>query len=346
MDISKLNQYKEEGWLMNQFHPTLPLIIWNYTQQTQYEQIWDEITLMARGLVTDTDGNIVSRGFPKFFNIEEERHTPTDDFEVFEKLDGQYIGVFWYNGEMVVNSRGSFDSKYVIEAKRILNEKYPYFEKIKVGEYHTICFELIGFEQIVVNYPEIDLILTGIFHNQLDCENILDDEVVKVLNWVGMEAVQRYSGLDYRNIKNLNWENSEGFVVRFSNGQRCKIKFEDYVRLHSTMTGLTTGKIYRALKDGQSISSILENVPDEFYGLVHSVEQEFRNRYFEIEDLSKRYFEYFKPWLDNYGRKYFFDKVSQLLIHPYKSVVISMIDNKFHDRIIWQYLEPEQSVKI
>lgn len=52
-DINTLNQYKEDGLLMNQSHPTLPLIIWNYSCSTQYTGDWDEITLQCRALVTD-----------------------------------------------------------------------------------------------------------------------------------------------------------------------------------------------------------------------------------------------------------------------------------------------------
>ncbi len=68
MNIDTLNQYKDQGLLMNQFHPTHPLIIWNYTPKVQYEQLWDEITRQCRALVADLDGTIVSRGFSKFFN--------------------------------------------------------------------------------------------------------------------------------------------------------------------------------------------------------------------------------------------------------------------------------------
>lgn len=72
--INTLNRYKEDGLLINQSHPTLPLIIWNYTVRTQYEGLWDKITVNCRGLVTDLDGNVVSKGFPKFWNWEENRH--------------------------------------------------------------------------------------------------------------------------------------------------------------------------------------------------------------------------------------------------------------------------------
>jgi len=94
--LSKLNKYHNDGLLYKQTHPTLPLTIWNYTPEVQYGEKWDEVTLACRGLVTDNEGNIVARPFKKFFNIEENKHTPTQDFEVFEKMDwffGYYIQI-------------------------------------------------------------------------------------------------------------------------------------------------------------------------------------------------------------------------------------------------------------
>ncbi|NBU99435.1 MAG: hypothetical protein EBS19_14710 [Spirochaetia bacterium] len=68
--LEKLNEYHEKGLVYKQIHPTLPLTIWNYSEKVQYENLWDEITLMCRGLVTDNDGNIIARPFKKFFNID------------------------------------------------------------------------------------------------------------------------------------------------------------------------------------------------------------------------------------------------------------------------------------
>ena len=81
-----LNRYHEEGLVYKQVHPTLPLTIWNYSEKVQYENLWDDVTLQTRGLVTDDKGNVVARPFKKFFNIEEGKHTPTEEFEVFEVL--------------------------------------------------------------------------------------------------------------------------------------------------------------------------------------------------------------------------------------------------------------------
>lgn len=343
-NIETLNQYKKDGWLYNQSHPVHPLLIWNYSIKTQYEGFWDGITLQARGLVTDLDGNVVAKGFPKFFNIEENRHIPTDDFEVFEKLDGQLILVFWYKYEMIVASRGSFTSKYAKEAKRILDEKYPEFEKTtKQNSYQTTyCFELIGFEQIVVSYPEPDLILTGCFYKSKyegwNDSNIYDICKRPFNDWP--KLVKKYSGLDWKNVKQLNWKNSEGFVVRFGNGQRCKIKFEDYIKLHRQMTNLSTTAIWEALKEGKPVSTILNDVPDEFYSKVHEYENELKERFNHINTGVIAYFNYFKPLLQ-YRRKLFAERIIKLLVEPYKSSVLAMIDNKNYDELIWEFIKPK-----
>lgn len=336
MNIQTLNEYKENGLLTNQSHPTLPLLIWNYSTKVQYEQLWDEITLQCRALVTDLDGNVISRGFSKFFNIEENRHEPTDDFEVWEKLDGQYISAFWYNGEMVVNSRGSFTSPYAIEARRILDETYPKFkDHSQVGL--TYCFELIGFEQIVVSYPQCDLICTGIFDVYGNEFNL---RLSNALDLASINIVRRHNGLDWQNIKQLNWQNAEGFVVRFSNGSRCKIKFEDYVKLHRQMTNLSTVGIWEALMEGKPVSSILNDVPDEFFEKIHQYETELKAHYIFIETFVKNEIKQ----IPNLGYR---KEIAQWIFNPLnelsgkEAIAFAMLDGKDYSKMIWKMIKPK-----
>ena len=125
MQLNKqtLDQYVEDGWLIKQTHPRLPLTIYNYSRATQYEERWDEITLQCRGLIVDDKGNVVARPFKKFFNIEEAKHTATEDYTVYEKLDGSLIILFFYAGNWLFASRGSFISDQAIMAKKI-SKKY------------------------------------------------------------------------------------------------------------------------------------------------------------------------------------------------------------------------------
>ena len=119
-----LEQYSRTGHLFKQTHRTLPLSIWNYSPEVQYNQKWDEITLQCRGLVTDNNGDVIAYPFKKFFNIEENRHTPTENFEVYEKMDGSLGILFFYEGKWVVATRGSFTSPQSVKARELLDTKY------------------------------------------------------------------------------------------------------------------------------------------------------------------------------------------------------------------------------
>jgi RNA ligase len=82
---------------------------------------------------------VVARPFKKFFNIEEGKHTPTSEFEVFDKMDGSCIILFYYNNEWIFATRGSFTSAQAIKAKE-LSFKYPLDE---LDKNNTYVFEII-----------------------------------------------------------------------------------------------------------------------------------------------------------------------------------------------------------
>jgi RNA ligase len=139
--LKELDELSVKGLVTKQVHKNLPLSIWNYSPKAQYESAWDQypLLLQTRGLIMDNDGNVVARPFKKFFNIEENRHTPTQDFEVFEKMDGSCIILFYYNDEWIFATRGSFTSEQAIKAKE-LSSKYP-LENLDKN--NTYLFEII-----------------------------------------------------------------------------------------------------------------------------------------------------------------------------------------------------------
>ena len=95
IDFKIINDYKEKGLIIINKHPSLNIFIINYTEKVQYDGLWDSFLLQARGLVVDEEGNIVARPFKKFFNIEENKYTPTSKFDVYEKMDyDKFISTF------------------------------------------------------------------------------------------------------------------------------------------------------------------------------------------------------------------------------------------------------------
>jgi len=337
MKTETLHKYQSDGLLYSQTHPTLPLTIWNYTEKVQYEGLWDEVTLSCRGLVTDDNGNIVARPFRKFFNIEENKHTPTEYFEVYEKVDGSLITVFNYNGEWIVSSRGSFTSDQAIAAQRLFNGLK---NTDALEEAATYLFELVApWNRIVVNYGDAEeLILLGARTSTYEGSWQDIYEVSKVL---GCKVVKRYDGInDYSTLKGMVEDNHEGFVVRFSNGDRMKVKGEEYIRLHRVMTNLSTTAVWEVLANGGSMDTLLKDVPDEFYDKIKEYENFLIDTFWLYESHSKSLFR--AIYKDGMSAKRFSEFVNKQNL-PYQSLLWCQFNMKMerYSEIIWKYIKPE-----
>ncbi|GAG80958.1 unnamed protein product [marine sediment metagenome] len=128
VEWSVLNTYIEQSLIVANKHPEYDLWILNYSPKAQSKKFWDEYTMSCRGMVIDAEGNILARPFQKFKNYQE--HDPTEidltkPYEIYEKMDGSLIIVFYYAPRMtwIVASRGSFISEQSIEAKKMLGIK-------------------------------------------------------------------------------------------------------------------------------------------------------------------------------------------------------------------------------
>jgi T4 RnlA family RNA ligase len=332
--LNILNDYKERGLLYSQTHPILPLTIWNYTEKVQYESLWDEVTLATRGLVTDSSGRVVARPFSKFFNLEEGKHQPTQEFEVFEKMDGSLGIVFVWEGQVVYATRGSFASD---QAKWMATwgDRYN-FSNILVEGY-TYLFEIIYPENmIVVNYGgESRLVLLGVIKTDTGEETSWTD-----LSLVdGWDLVKRYDGIsDYTLLKGMVESNREGFVVRFSNGDRVKIKGEEYLRLHRIMTNLSTTAIWEVLSGGGDVLSTLTDVPDEFYDKIHQYSKELMDKYTKLEDEYHFIFKILSRSDDFEFRAGFAERAKR---YKYPAILFKMYDDKDYSGLIWKLIRPE-----
>ena len=329
-----LEDYYVRGLVTRQNHPELPLTIWNYTEKVQYESLWDEVTLTTRGLVTDSSGRVVARPFKKFFNLEETKHTPTQEFEVFEKMDGSLGIVFLWEGRVVYATRGSFASDQAKWMAMWAN-RYNFSEVLAEG--YTYLFEIIYPENmIVVNYGgESRLVLLGVIKTDTG-EEISWDELSTFEGW---DLVERYDGIsDYNLLKGMVKSNREGFVVRFSNGSRVKIKGEEYLRLHRIMTNLSTTAIWEVLSGGGDILSTLVDVPDEFYDKIHQYSNKLVDKYNKIED---EYIWIFKilSRSDDFEIRARFAELAKK--HKYPAILFRMYDNKDYSDVIWKIIRPE-----
>lgn len=321
INLEKYEQYEKNGLIRFQQHPYLNLLIWNYTSKTQFLRLWDETTLMCRALVTDNKGNIISRNFSKFFNLEEEKEIPNEPYEIYEKLDGSLIVAFWYKNELVVSSKGSFVSHHSVQAKRLLNN----YDLSVCDTSKTYCFELIApWNRIVCSYPKEELFLLAKFDN-------FGNEY-SIINYKNFPLVKKYDHINVSEIKDSVTDDREGVVVRFKSGKRIKIKGKEYVRLHKIVTGLSESSILEILKNNESIEKLLDRVPDEFYNWAKEVESKFKFKYEEILNESKSVFKEFST------RK---ETALYFLKQKNPQVLFSLLDKKDPSEIIWKLINNE-----
>lgn len=342
--LEKLEKYYEDGLVRKQVHPTLPLTIWNYSEKVQYESLWDDITLMCRGLVTDESGNIVARPFKKFFNIEEGKHTPTSDFDVYMKLDGSLGILFNYLGEWILATRGSFTSDQSVKGMTML-KKYNYEQ---LHRDYTYLFEIIYEDnRIVVQYPYEDLVLLGMINTKTGDEvDIYNGEVRfrNMISNVGFRVVKKYDGIeDYSTLKSMISDDEEGFVVRFSNGDRMKVKGEEYLRLHKIMTNISTTTVWEVLSTDGDMNEMLRDVPDEFYNKIKDYQNRLENNYTKVKSIADDLFDdlMYKVNGELPERKLYAEWVKNQKPSYIHSLLFRLYDGKDNRGVIWKLIKPE-----
>ena len=338
--LNTLEKYYQDGLLHKQTHPNYDLTIWNYSPKVQYERLWDNITLQCRGLVTNSEGKIVARPFKKFFNYEEHKpeDIPNEEYVVYEKLDGSLGILFNYQKEWILATRGSFTSPQAIKGKEILNRH----DISAWRKDNTYLFEIIYPEnRIVVDYGnEEKLVVIGGVHTETG-EEIPDSS----LFWTqdsGFEVVTTYKtwGEGYDLLKEEISKDKEGYVIRFKNGFRMKIKGEEYKRLHRILTNISNRDIWEYLKDGKPLDEILDKVPDEFYNWVKETKNTLETDYSKIENEYIWIYKILSRDEKINGRKIF---AEYALKYKHPSILFSMYDNRDYKNIIWKILYPNYS---
>lgn len=327
MNTTLLNQMINEGYIKINKHPEADLYIYNYTQNAQFDKVWNEVTLACRGIIMDGNQNIVARPFPKFFNLDEQEgiEIPKTSFEVYDKMDGSLGILYWIEKKPYIASRGSFTSEQAIKATEMLHSTYKEVWK-HLDTSKTYLFEIIYPEnRIVLDYGSTEaLVLLGIIDTQTGAELPLED--------IGFPMVEKYDGIkDITTLKSLEKDNKEGFVIKFENGFRLKVKFNEYVRLHRIITQLTSIDIWEHLKEKKPLEAILEHVPDEFFNWVKRVIKTLNKEFQDVEMQCKRDF----IVLEN--RK---ETALYFMTCAYPAVLFLMLDNKNYDHEIWKRIRP------
>lgn len=283
-----LREFDKRGrYITSRQHPSLPLLVWSYNTRCEVDQAWDEVTCMARGLITDLDGNIHARPFKRFRNItwgavDIANLGLLGAPRIFEKLDGSLGILYWNGSHPAIATRSSFDSPQAAWATSWLTSKVARMDAPFTQGY-TYLFEIIyPANRVLIDYHGMEeLVLLAV----IDTESGREVDPIPEAARLGFTS-PRELGISLEEavaLRAILGVEQEGFVALFPDGSRLKIKGKEYLRLHKIFAGVSPVAIWECLSTGTSFDRYLGNVPDEFLAWVLSTKSDLQRSF----DLTK-----------------------------------------------------------
>lgn len=244
----------------------------------------DPLNRNARGLTYDSDGNIVTIGFEKFFNYRQldEYQTYTDDFkekysdtnrnlnlEVYEKLDGTFITLgLDKNENLVAATSSSTSSKYTQIAEDYFNN-LPNIDKIKTFMKNTnmsLMFEYTSPDNlIVIPYNQTEFTLIGARQRDITAPISEYKELQVIAGLFDLKVCQSQK-MDLDQIIEYQKTNktSEGFVARNEYGNLLKFKTDYWFEEKENLGDLFFGNPLTQQKVNKYVELYLNDEMDDF----------------------------------------------------------------------------------
>ena len=311
-------------------HATLPLWIHNYSQKAQFEftaASWPEVLRDARGLILDEEGRLVARGLRKFFNLSQLERLPEGKPEFWEKADGSLILVFEYGGRRICSTRGSFESVQAVWAEARFAQDFADFVPMAGVTY---CFEAIyPGNRIVVDYGSVqELVVLAALDTETGADR--DDALPAV---AGRFRLAQFYGVHEASA--LPAAEREGFVLRWPDGTRAKVKLEEYTRVHKLIYGTSTKTIWALLRAGTSPEQQAAILPSEMRAWISTYADQLRAEHAsiiqqQVETYTHRPVDVSRPEFAEWAKKQ---------KHP--KLLFFLLDGKPMQDVVWRMIEPE-----
>lgn len=282
---SGLQKRVSQGYINVQSDPSHTKEIYSYSNSCTYDKAWDQFTLIARGLVLDpVQKRVLCFPFPKFFNFGELGYDfPDEPFTVSSKMDGSLGIISFYDDQWNVVTRGSFTSDQAKWAKQWLTEH------VKLDVLHpgyTYLAEIIySANRIVVAYPFEGLVLLSAYNEWGD--EMPRKYIEDIGSEAGMKVVEIRSFGSLSEIvdvaKTLPY-NDEGFVVKFADGFRLKIKGEEYARIARLVARVTPLGIWDLMVAKDDLEEVKKVLPEEFQVDFDKIRCLLEEKFFRFRD--------------------------------------------------------------
>lgn len=226
-----------------------------YLITPQIDAKWNESNLFYRSLILDKEGNVLSSGFPKFFNYGEKTDCypnpeKFNDWKCEDKVDGSLLIADYVNGQFSMRTRGTVSYITQENAKdfELLPEKHPkVLEFLKENSHISLLFEIVTPNNVIVVRPkQLEFYLIGAINKNAMCV-VSSEDLTKIWRKIGpISSPQSYNFLNTKDISKIAetikyWKGKEGIVVSYNNGQnRIKLKSDWYLFIHRVKSQLNS----------------------------------------------------------------------------------------------------------
>ena len=333
-------------------------------QPTYIGSRWSIDTLHFRSSLWNSNGELISASFKKFFNWSEQPDlvsVPTDlsDAQLMEKLDGSTLIMSKYKGELILRTRGTVDATKLDNGDEIefLKKKYPkvfsFFDVCETGNVSYVFEWVSPKNKIVLDYgPEADIYLTAaIGHDDYSMFSQYELDVISELMEVKRPKVFNYSSTDEM-LKSIDvLQGQEGICVYFNNGQDIrKVKSAQYLALHRFKSNATldnTVELFFGLNKpeySEFEKQLIEKFDHECFEMVKVYASQICSAFKEVEKIMDG-FKSFAETVRGLSRK----DAASLILKEYSkdartSYVFNIIDGKVIDdeklkKLLYQVLQ-------
>lgn len=240
--------------------------------------------LWGRGLVVDKEGNIVGRPYEKFFNYNELINQEYSDkiinlckwdsgqpYIVLNKVDGSLCTLFNHQKHWYTASSSSVTNPFTKRFNHYLRNHVD-LEQVLVGlEKYTIELEYVSPQtQVVIPYPQEKMYVHGVIETKTN-KQMPFKFVKEVARKINLSTVKSYGVLSLGRLTDLQKSmiGIEGFVVKFADGRRLKLKTQDYFQNAHNNT-LLWGPINTKNKVKKFIEAVLEDEYDDIWAMYNN----------------------------------------------------------------------------
>jgi hypothetical protein len=245
-------------------HPKYPNLL-----QFTYNQIESPVGSKAcqacRGVILDKDNdwNTVCHSYDRFFNLGEQYASEIDwnTARVTEKVDGTLIQMFHYDNQWMVATKGSPDAGGGVGDFGFTFKDFFWKTWNDLGydlPDDTSCcyaFELCTqHNRIVVQHGKPRIVFHGMRNLQYDYELVpyttKSWEIIKQYAFGYTDEIQAV-------LDSMDGLEQEGFVIVDGSFNRIKMKCDDYVRKHRTISCLSTRNLLDIIRQNEAVEYLV-----------------------------------------------------------------------------------------